>query len=215
MPPRNSSTRNRPLASARFASARSVPAMSIPMPANAMVPTSRSAERERARGDDVLHPTAMPVSDDGDRLDDLEHEHVERLGGEQPGARQRRRPEALQHAVVPLVAGGDPEAHHRASAITASESTPGTRKSTGSSSVVFTASTLVKKTSTPSGITERDEEALAAPQREHGLDAGLRAHGGGLHERPSPAVRRRNTSSSERRPARSSPISTCWSRSQR
>ena len=61
---------------------------------------------------------------------------------------------------------------------------------------------------------QRHQQALAPPQREQHLDAGLarslRPDGRRPHDRPSP-VSRRNTSSSERRPARSSLRSAPWS----
>ena len=227
MPPRNSSTRNSALAAARLASARSVPAISMPMPANATVPTSsrRIASTTRPL---VLQPSARPVPTMTIAWHDLDDEHGQRLRREQPAARQRRRAEALQHAVAPFVAGRDPEAHHR-------RRHHREREHAGHEEVDRVLDRvdrvdLREEHQDPDRDHERHDQALAAADREQELDArltedgaqlprgdgsrrdGLRGDGARGHDRPSP-VSRRNTSSSERRPVRSSPMRTPWSRS--
>ena len=91
------------------------PASSIPMPANATVPDQ---EQEHDGGDQAAG--GVPAQRDaGERRSrspgrSSSTSTLSVLAREQPGARQRRRAEALQHAVAAFVAGGDPEAHHRA-----------------------------------------------------------------------------------------------------
>ena len=173
MPPRKSRTRKRPFATARFASARRVPASSIPMPANAMVPSSRSATAATSPPDGS-HPNAIPVDHDGDGLDHLQRQHVERLGAQEPAARQRRGAEALQHAVSALVTRRDAEAHHR-------RRHHGEREDTGHEEVDRMAQRRVHRVDLGEEHEdaerdhERDEQALAPPHREQHLDARLRA----------------------------------------
>ena len=92
MPPRKSSTRNSALDAARFASARNVPAISMPMPANAIVPSSRRASAAAPARSPHPSTTAVPARAE---LEDLEHEHVRGLRGQETAARQRRRTEPL------------------------------------------------------------------------------------------------------------------------
>ena len=112
MPPRNNSTRNSPLAAARFASARSVPAISMPMPANAIVPSS-SSPTAGTIPTGTSQPSATPTATTSTTCTTSSARTVAVLAIEQSAARQRRRAEPLEHAVAALEAGRDAERHHR------------------------------------------------------------------------------------------------------
>ena len=201
IPPRKSNTRKSPFATARLASARSVPASNMPMPAKAIVPSNRRPTAA-IRPPDASHPSAIPVTTIADRLHDLEREHVQRLRGQQPGAGERRGPEPLEHAVAALVSGCDAEAHHRARHHRQREHA-GHEEVDGILQRRVDRVDLGEEHEDAERDRERDEQALGAPDREQHLDACLGGDRARLHSPTSP-VRRRNTSSSEPCPARSS-----------
>ena len=101
--------RNRPLATARVASARSVPARSSPRPANAPVPSRTAAINSTGFGRPEWRPAEEPGSDRQQEryLQYLERNDRAELRRDQLAAGKRCATEALEHAVVPLVRGGD------------------------------------------------------------------------------------------------------------
>ena len=161
-----------PLAAARFASARSVPGHEH---ADARERDGADAAGDRARARSrrsASHPSAMPVTMISDGLDDLDREHVRGLRREQPAAATAASTRAASARRSAARSRWRSPRLTIAVDITASASTPGTRKSTGSLKSVVTASTLEKNTRIPMRDHERHEQALAAPQREHAARRG-------------------------------------------
>ena len=150
IPPRNINTRNAALASARFASARRVPAINMPMPANAMVP-SRSTPIAGMMVLSNFQPSATPVAtidttwstSIASTLRVLAASSPPRDNGVEPSRfktpYRRSKPVAMPRLTIAL-------------AMTASDSTPGTRKSIGSPVIELSGFTLPKNTKMPIGM---------------------------------------------------------------
>ena len=173
-----------------------------------------SHEEEHHRGENPRAgaPTERDPHDHNDRrLCQLDEQDVGRLRGEQAATRQRCRAQPLQDAVAAFVAGGDAEAdhrrrHHRQREHARNEEVDRIRK-------VGDGVDLREEHEDSERDRQRDEEALGPPEREQQLDPGLSCDRPRLHGRSS-LVNRRNTSSSEPRPACRSPRVTSRSRSQ-
>ena len=172
------------------------------MPANATVPRSRSpTARARARRS-ASQPSATPVRDDHDRLDDLDREHVRRSS---PRA-ARRATAASSRAASARRSGARSRWRCRGSPSRSTSPRARARRGRGSRpgrvQVVLTASTLAKNTRMPSGIDERTSRL--SPRRSVSSSSTRawreRPRASSAHASCSSPVSRRNTSSSERRP---------------
>ena len=180
-----------------MASARRVPASSRASPLNAAVPASSSATANATPAALVCgrQPSTAPSADDDHHLEDLDGQHGQGLGPDQPAAGQRGGAQPLEHPVAALEPGGDGLAGERGGQ-------HGQGQDAGHHEVDPAAADgdqrlVAEGQEQQHRDDQRQQQLLAVAQQEAQLQAGLGADHAGQRRRP----RRGAASPRPRRPA--------------